>query len=86
MGGVFWPCGDEVRSPKDCFRLGAFIFLGILKESLQEGGCLLLYMQASNGSISHGGCDANIGAINLATLYRKELHLSKSIEDILGIG
>lgn len=86
MGRIFWPCGYEVRSPKDCFRLGAFIFLGILKESLQERGCLLLYMQASNGSISRGGCDANIGAINLPTLHRKELHSSKSVEDILGIG
>lgn len=65
-----WPCGYEVRSPKDCFRLGAFIFLGILKDSLQERGCLLLYMQA-NGSISRGGCDANTGAINLATLHRR---------------
>lgn len=70
MGRIFWPCGYEVRSPKDCFRLGAFIFLGILKDSLQERGCLLLYMQA-NGSISRGGCDANIGAINLATLHRR---------------
>ena len=52
MGRIFWPYGDEVRSPKDSLRLGAFIFLGILKDSLQRGGCLLLYAEASNGSIS----------------------------------
>lgn len=47
----FWQCGDEVRHSKDSLRLGAFIFLRILKSSVGRTMSSLL-LESSNGNIS----------------------------------
>lgn len=47
----FWQCGDKVRHSKDSLRLGAFIFLCILKSSVGRTMSSLL-LESSNGNIS----------------------------------
>lgn len=52
MGRIFWQCRGEVRNSEDSLKLGAFILLCILKDSLQEGRMSSWLVEASNGSIS----------------------------------